>query len=56
MSVSMTVGINMATVICLYNNKIALEYKGLMTIPNVSVASIMACRLFRELRLGIIPG
>lgn len=53
--VSLTVGFGIATVICLYNDEVNFEYKGLMIAPNVTVASIMACRLYRELKLGIIP-
>lgn len=53
--VSMTFGFGMAAIIGLYSDKVSLEYKGLMIIPNITVASVVACRLFRELRLGMIP-
>lgn len=33
---------------------IADDWWGLLTYPNVAVQSIMACRIFRELKLGAI--
>lgn len=50
----MTIGFGIASAICIYTNKIPLEYKGILVIPNVTVANIMACRLYRELKIRVI--
>jgi hypothetical protein len=37
-----------------FTPRIRNEWWGLLTYPNVAIQSIMACRLFRELKLGVI--
>ncbi|KAF7986415.1 hypothetical protein HWV62_31147 [Athelia sp. TMB] len=50
-----TVVLGIASVVCLYSDGLSLEYRGLLVPFHVSISSILACRIFRELKLGIIP-
>jgi len=49
--ISMTIGFNMCTTIFIYAPSVPSEWSGLFIPLNVTVASVMACRLFRELKL-----
>jgi|ERR1700690_4402736 hypothetical protein len=52
----MTVGFSMCTTVFIYSPSIGSEWNGVCILVNVAVASAMACRLFRELKLGLIGG
>jgi len=48
-----TIGVSMCTAIFIYSSSIPSEWNSLFITPNITVASIMACRIFRELKLGL---
>jgi hypothetical protein len=48
----MTIGFSICTTVFIYSHSIPSEWNGLLLEPNITVASIMACRLVRELKLG----
>jgi len=47
-----TIGFNICAVVFLYNPAVPPEWHLLLLDPNITITSIMACRLFRELKLG----
>ena len=49
---SMTIGFSVCTTVFIYSPSVPSEWNGLLLEPNITVASIMACRLVRELKLG----
>jgi hypothetical protein len=49
----MTIGFNICNVIFIYSPSVPQEWQSLLLMPNITVASIMACRTFRELKLGL---
>lgn len=53
-SYSFTIGFSICTAAFIYSPLVPPEWNGLFLPPNVTVASVMACRLFRELKLGIV--
>jgi hypothetical protein len=53
---SVTIGFSLCTTIFIYSSPLRAEWVGVFIPPNVTVASVMACRLFRELKLGLFPG
>jgi hypothetical protein len=48
----MTIGFSMCTTIFIYSPSVSSQWNGLFIPLNVTIASVMACRLFRELKLG----
>jgi len=48
----MTIGFSVCTTVFIYSPSVPSEWNGLLLEPNITVASIMACRLVRELKLG----
>jgi hypothetical protein len=52
----MTVGFSTCTMVFIYSPSVGSEWNGVCIPVNVAVASVMACRLFRELKLGLIGG
>jgi hypothetical protein len=50
---SITIGFTICTVVFIYSPVIPPEWRNLFLEPTVTVASVMACRLFRELKLGV---
>ncbi|KZP23855.1 hypothetical protein FIBSPDRAFT_447784 [Athelia psychrophila] len=51
-----TISIGVANIIFLLSNLIKSEaLQGMLAAPHVTIASILACRIFRELKLGILP-
>lgn len=51
---SLTIGFTLCSVIFLcYCPTIPPEWRNLFLQPNITVASVLACRLFRELKLGL---
>ncbi|KZP23854.1 hypothetical protein FIBSPDRAFT_951745 [Athelia psychrophila] len=50
-----TVAFGVASVACMYSERIPIEFRGMVVPMHVSIASILGCRIFRELKLGIIP-
>jgi hypothetical protein len=51
-----TIIFSVCTVIFVYTPSIRSVWDGIFIPPNVALASIMACRLFRELKLGLLAG
>jgi len=47
-----TIGFNICAVVFLYSPTVPPEWHLLLLDPNITITSIMACRLFRELKLG----
>ncbi|PPR01380.1 hypothetical protein CVT24_006218 [Panaeolus cyanescens] len=47
-----TVGINLVTVIIFYIDKIPITYRLIIGIPDVVLMNIMACRIYRNTKLG----
>jgi hypothetical protein len=53
----MTIGFSILTTLFIYKPATHdLGWNAMVVPPNVTVASIMACRIFRELKLGLIEG
>jgi hypothetical protein len=52
----MTIGFSVSTTIFIYGSCVPPEWRGLCIPPNITVACTLACRLFRELKLGLIVG
>ena len=53
----MTIGFSIVTTLFIYKPATHnLGWNAMVVPPNVTVASIMACRIFRELKLGLIKG
>ncbi|KZP25307.1 hypothetical protein FIBSPDRAFT_1041463 [Athelia psychrophila] len=52
------IAFGVATIYVLYSDKVSSgsPYKGIIPPLHVCFASILACRIFRELKLGVIPG
>jgi hypothetical protein len=48
----MTISFSICTTSFIYSKSIPPEWNSLFVPPNITVSSIMACRLFRELKLG----
>jgi len=48
-----SVAVNLATVIMLYNRSIPSLLRTVITVPNVTLTNIMACRVFRDTLLGV---
>ncbi|KZP27504.1 hypothetical protein FIBSPDRAFT_948435 [Athelia psychrophila] len=51
-----TIVFSIASIVCQYTDQIPVQYRGTITPPHVSIISILACQIFRELKLGILPG
>ncbi|KZP03148.1 hypothetical protein FIBSPDRAFT_1046176 [Athelia psychrophila] len=51
-----TIVFSIASIVCLYLDQIPIQYRGAIAPPHVSIVSILACQIFRELKLGILPG
>jgi hypothetical protein len=49
----MTISFNISSTIFIYTPSVPPEWNGLFIPVNVTVASVMACRLFRKLALGL---
>jgi len=49
----LTIGFSMCTSIFIYSRSLPSEWNGLFISPNITVASVMGCRIFRELKLGL---
>jgi hypothetical protein len=52
MTCSVVVGFAMTTVLCLFCLPEGSTWKGITMSVNITVASLISCRVFRELRLG----
>jgi hypothetical protein len=50
---SLTIGFNICTVVFIYSPSVPPGWSTLFLVPNITVASVMSCRLFRELKLGL---
>lgn len=50
----MTIWINISTALTTFVPGVHDEWWGLLTFPSIAIQSVMACRLFRELRLRAI--
>jgi len=50
----MTIGLNVATAMSTFIPGVPIEWWGLLTMPNMAMQSVMACRIFRELKLEAI--
>jgi len=50
----LTIGLNVTAVMTTLIPGVPDKWWGLLTMPNIAMQSVMACRLFRELRLGAI--
>jgi len=50
-----TVGMNLLTMIMVLTPSAPPVYRAMFTIPNNALQSVMACRVFRQLRLGLLP-
>ncbi|KAF9047784.1 hypothetical protein BJ165DRAFT_1610475 [Panaeolus papilionaceus] len=48
-----TVGINIITVIIFYIDRIPVPYRLIMGIPDIVLMNVMACRIYRNTKLGI---
>lgn len=55
-SFSTTIVFAIASIVCQYLDQMPIQYKYAIVPPHVSIVSILACRIFRELKLGISPG
>ncbi|KAJ7478661.1 hypothetical protein B0H11DRAFT_2028185 [Mycena galericulata] len=51
-----TVATNILTTLLVFIPGVSLVYRGMFVIPNVALTSIMACRVYRNTRLGITSG
>jgi len=49
----LTISFSMCTAIFIYSSSVHPEWNSLFMTPNITVASVMACRIFRELKLGL---
>ena len=49
----MTIGFIICNTAFIYSPLIPAGWNGLLLEPNITVASILGCRLFRELKLGL---
>ncbi|KIM83629.1 hypothetical protein PILCRDRAFT_819269 [Piloderma croceum F 1598] len=52
----MTIGFSLCTTIFIFNPATHSRWSAVFIPPNLTVASVMACRIFRELKLGLIVG
>ncbi|CAL1708186.1 unnamed protein product [Somion occarium] len=50
-----TVGLNILVIILLSTPAIPPAYRAMATVPNLALQNAMACRVFRLLKLGVIP-
>ncbi|KAF9567211.1 hypothetical protein CPC08DRAFT_617773, partial [Agrocybe pediades] len=48
-----TVSTNLLTVIMLYAGSVPITYRTMFTVPNIALMNIMACRVFRNTKLGL---
>lgn len=51
-----TVGVNILTIVMVLTPSVPPFYRAVFTIPNIALENAMACRVFRQLKLGIIAG
>jgi len=49
-----TITLTILTVSFTYSANIRMEWKGVVTLPNVAIQTVMACRVCRELKLGTV--
>jgi hypothetical protein len=56
MTCSITIGFGVSTSVLVYMPSVHTDWNGVLVPPTVTTASIMACRLFRELKLGLFVG
>jgi len=49
----LTIGFSMCTAIFIYSLSVPPEWHSLFITPNITVAGVMACRIFRELKLRL---
>ncbi|KAL4248414.1 hypothetical protein ABKN59_008105 [Abortiporus biennis] len=49
-----SVTVNIATVVCVLNPKTPAAYKIMLIVANVAIQNAMACRVHRQLKLGIL--
>jgi len=49
----LTIGFSVSNTVLLYAPSVAWEWRGLLLEPTFTIASILACRLFRELKLSL---
>ncbi|CAL1708131.1 unnamed protein product [Somion occarium] len=50
-----TVGLNIFAIILLHTSQVSPTYRALASVPNIALQNAMACRVFRLLKLGVIP-
>ncbi|TFK50407.1 hypothetical protein OE88DRAFT_1660773 [Heliocybe sulcata] len=51
-----TVGLNILTIIMILTPSVPAVFHAMFTVPNVALENAMACRVFRELKLGLLRG
>ncbi|KAJ7686235.1 hypothetical protein B0H17DRAFT_848313, partial [Mycena rosella] len=51
-----TVVTNIVSMLLVYIPTVSLVYHGFLVVPSVMLSSIMACRVYRNMKLGITPG
>jgi hypothetical protein len=56
MTYSITIGFSVSTSALIYAPSVQAEWHGMLIPATVTAASVMACRLFRELKLGLFVG
>ncbi len=49
-----TVGMNIGTMICILVPSLSPAYHVILAVPNVALMNAMACRVFRQVRLGLL--
>jgi hypothetical protein len=49
----MMISFSICTAIFIYSPSVPPEWNSLFLLPNIAIARVMACRLFRELKLGL---
>jgi len=50
----MTIGFNVCTIVFILSPSVPLELPSLFLPVNITIASVLACRLYRELGLGLL--
>jgi hypothetical protein len=56
LTTSVTIPFSISTAVYIYSPSVRSGWNAVFIPPTVTVSSVMACRLFRELKLGIIIG
>jgi hypothetical protein len=52
----MTIGFNICTTVSIYHPPTHAQWRAVFVPLNITIASVMACRIFRALKLGFIVG